>query len=312
MQNTERLLILILTLVGLLFLYILSIFFAPGDHLSKHQVEPIYVQDGIDDSEDEDLESMDEPSIPQFERANIGGSLNRIDSDGLGSISNFRSLKGQDNLLKFEKMLQRSKPAASLALSTRQNRLRATLVDRGYENEKFLQFMMSAMDDDALLNAEDSANKLIEQNQFNQAIKIYEEAYEETDEENLQIKATILEKIIEIGLTSGNIQVVNKYSKQYFNDLQAIVNIYKKTQIMKFAKGRDKIYNLEQAIKAGKSGSIIVFMQTLKSGQLKPREIVTGLKAASRMQSSNGYKMSNSDIAAAEKTSYQIFNNYSR
>ena len=130
--------------------------------------------------------------------------------------------------------------------------------------------------------------------------------------ENLQIKVAITEKIIEIGLTSGNIPIVNKYSSLYFSDLQAIVDIYKKTQIMKFSKGRDKIYNLEEAIKAGRSGSIIVFMQALKSGQLKPREIVTGLKAAARMQNKNGYKMSNSDIAAAEKTSYEIFSNYSR
>jgi len=312
MQNTERLFIIILILVGLLFLYILSIFFAPGDHFSKNQVEPIYVQDQIYDSEDEDTESIDESRIPEFERASLGGSLNQIDSNESRSLSNLRFLKDSDNLLKFEKNLQKSSPAAIVPLSTRQSRLRASLIERGYENEKFLQFMMSAMDDDALLDVEDKANKLIEKNQFNQAIKIYEEAYDEADEENLQVKATILEKIIEIGLTSGNIQIVNKYSKRYFDELQAIVNIYKKTQIMKFAKGRDKIYNLEQAIKAGKSGSIIVFMQALKSGQLKPREIVTGLKAAARIESNNGYKMSNRDIAAAEKTSYEIFNNYSR
>ena len=310
MQNTERLFIFILIIVGLLFLYILSIFFAPGDHLSGKKIEPVYVRDGIDDSEDVELE--EESQIPLFDRSNRGTTLNLVDSDATTSISNPTSFRDPKNLIKFERDLQKSKPAAIIPLSTRQSRLRATLLERGYENEKFLQFMMLGMDEDPLLDAEDEANKMIEQNQFARAISIYEELYEETDEENLQIKAAITEKIIEIGLTSGNIQIVNKYSSVYFNDLQAIVDIYKKTQIMKFSKGRDKIYNLEEAIKAGRSGSIIVFMQALKSGQLKPREIVTELKAAARMQNKNGYKMSNSDIAAAEKTSYEIFNNYSR
>ena len=112
MQNTERLFIFILILVGLLFLYILSIFFAPGDHLSRHQVEPIYIQDGIDDSEDEDLESMEEPRSPQFERINIGGSLNPIDSDRLSSISNPRSFKDSDRTFLMTRLSRISSPCS--------------------------------------------------------------------------------------------------------------------------------------------------------------------------------------------------------
>ena len=146
------------------------------------------------------------------------------------------------------------------------------------------------LNDDLLLDAEQEANNRIEKNEFSEAISIYEDTYEEIDEENLQVRSALLERIIEIGLMSGNIQIVSKYSKEYFKNLQTIVDIYKKTQIMKFSKGRDKIYNLEQAIKAGESGSIIVFMQALKSGQLKPREI-EWLEGCSSHAKQRWYKM---------------------
>ena len=312
MQNTERLFIILLIVVGLLFLYILSIFFSPGEHLLKQPIEPILIEDEIDSSEDDEDNYEQSSQTIQFGRMSRPTDLNSGDSDEMRSRRNITSFRNTSDLKKYERELQKYKPAAIIPLSTRQNRLRASLTERGYENEEFLQFMMLAMDDDSLLDAETKANHFLELNQFEKAIEIYEEAYEESDEENRQIKASIAEKIIEIGLMSGNIKIVSKYSNKYFDELQAIVDIYKKSQIMKFSKGRDKIYGLEQALKAGKSGSIIVFMQALKSGQLKPREIVTGLKAAARMDNKNGYKMSNTDIAAAEKTSYQIFNNYSR
>tara|TARA_Y100000589_G_scaffold279072_1_gene274871 strand:- start:2664 stop:3602 length:939 start_codon:yes stop_codon:yes gene_type:complete len=312
MQNTERLFIILLIVVGLLFLYILSIFFSPGEHLLKQPIEPILIEDEIDNSEDDEDNYEQDSKTVQFSRMSRSSNLNSGDSDEIRSRRNVTSFRNISDLKKYERELQKSKPAAIIPLSTRQNRLRASLIERGYENEEFLQFMMLALDDDSLLDAETKANHFLELNQFEKAIEIYEEAYEESDEENRQIKASIAEKIIEIGLMSGNIKIVSKYSNKYFDELQAILDIYKKSQIMKFSKGRDKIYSLEQALKAGKSGSIIVFMQALKSGQLKPREIVTGLKAAARMDSKNGYKMSNADIAAAEKTSYQIFSNYSR
>ena len=310
MQSSERLFILILVIVGLVFLYIMSIFFAPQDHLSQQKVEPLYVQDQIDDSDE--IELNEESRTPLFAGPNIGGNLNFNEPDDRDPILIRNSFRDPNSLSRYETNLQKGQPAAIVPLSTRQSRLRATLVQRGYENEKFLQFMMLALNDDLLLDAEQEANNRIEKNEFSEAISIYEDTYEEIDEENLQVRSALLEKIIEIGLISGNIQIVSKYSKEYFKNLQTIVDIYKKTQIMKFSKGRDKIYNLEQAIKAGESGSIIVFMQALKSGELKPREIVTGLKAAAHMQNKDGYKMSNSEIKAAEKNSYQIFSNYSR
>ena len=313
MQNTERIFILILIAVGLLFLYVLSIFFSPGEHLIKQPVEPILVLDEIDDSEDDEFDPREGSQITQFEQINLTSQLNDDDLSFQNPSENNRTpLRYPQDLVKFEKKLQESAPAAIIPLATRQNRLRASLTARGYENEEFLQLMMLSLNNDSLLDAETEANKFLDINQFEKAIEIFEEAYEEIDEENRQTKTAIAEKIIEIGLISGNIKIVNKYSQKYFDELQAIVDIYKKSKVMNYSTGRDKIYDLEQAIKAGKSGSIIVFMQALKSGQLQPREIVTGLKAAARMDKKNGYKMSNADIAAAEKTSYQIFSNYSR
>ena len=79
MQNSERLFILILVIVGLVFLYIMSIFFAPQDHLSQQKVEPLYVQDQIDDSDE--IELNEESRTPLFAGPNIGGNLNFNEPD---------------------------------------------------------------------------------------------------------------------------------------------------------------------------------------------------------------------------------------
>lgn len=307
MQRTERIFIMVICLVGALLMYILFIFFDPGGNLSAKSSEPPTIIDNLDDLEE------DQPDKTAFKFSRNNEQPNRVQGYTLSFFDgNSASFDSSENNKINEKRLLDKKPAAHIPLAIRQDHLRVTLIDQGYTNEKFIELMTLGSDDDSFLDAGVAADHYLEQGNMEQAIQAYEEVWKNTEINNHQIKVRAAEKIMQLSLMSGNLQMIEKYSNEYFKQLESILEIYKQTRIMKSALGREKVYQMEKSIQAGKSGSIINFLHAMKSGFINPRELIIGLKVAASTEDSDNYRMSNADIAAAEKTSEQIFNNYTR
>lgn len=308
MQNSERVLISLIIIVGSLLMYILFIFFDPGGRLNSNSADPPPVITNLDDLEDDEShkDSFQFSRSSGFTLRDLGNPTPVFQDNQRPSSLN---LSGEESI---EQKLLDSKAAYQIPLSTRQDHLRSTLLSKGFTNEKFIQLMLQGSDDDAYLDAGVESDHFLEQGNVEKAIQIYEDLWLKTEENNHQIKSEIARKIIQLSMMIGNMSKIKEYSKKYFLELESIVSIYKETKIMKSSFGRETIYNMEQAIKTGKSGSIINFLQLIKAGQVNPRELITGLKVAATNSDPNGYQMSNADILEAEKNTENIFKNYTK
>lgn len=308
MRNSERILILLLIVVGSLLMYILFIFFDPGGNIHSKSTDPPPVITSLDDLEDDESER----ESFTFSRSSSVGLRNIVNPTPVFVDSRTFSSDEYSGKKSIEKKLLKSKAAYEIPLSTRQDHLRSALLSKGFNNEKFIQLMLQGSDDDAYLDAGVESDHFLELGDVDKAIQIYEDLWIKTEESNHQIKSEIARKIMQLSMMTGNMVKLEQYSKKYFQELETMVSIYKQTNIMKSSFGRETIYNMEQSIKAGKSGSIVNFLQLIKAGQVSPRELITGLKVSAKSSSANGYQMSNVDILEAEKTTEKIFKNYSK
>lgn len=308
MQKTERLFLIVIILVGTILFYILFLFFDPQGTIEAHSEDPIVPEVSEMDVIEEDVFDNQK----QFEIS----TFRRIEGAGGSAPPSFSSMEEESKKKEESPLAQRLRalgPALKVPLSVRQDMLRQTLIRRGYSSERFLQMQALAMEDQEYRSKQFLIRKLVDEGRTKDAIELLEEILEGIDEENIQHRAQVLEKLLEISLMAGDMETIDRSSKEYFLTLEKVVDVMKDTQVMRFHEAREKIYQLEKAIASGRRGSLMVFLHAMREGQLSPTELTTGMKIAAKNQSSEGpFVTSNKDIAAAEKSAYSFFKTYTK
>lgn len=306
MNSTERLFIIILILTGLIFFYILSIFFQP---LKKEPTGPP-LMDGI--VIEEEYEDSEPEKSPRY-----------YSTPSPAGISSYSELPAYNSRSESDPELARV--AASLeipptarikiSLEERQKLLRESLIDRGYSNPYFLKYMEYGLDNQIYLDAKPEIEKMLKEERFGEALRRLIRVLDATEMENLQVRSFVLEKILEVALMGGDLRNFELFSAQYYDVIAQTLDVFKNSRLMDFHAARDKVYELSKAVDIGRSGGILQFLGAIKSGQISPLEIVTGLKVASKMQGSGSgsgseREMAQTKIDEAAEGTLQLFKRF--
>jgi len=259
-------------ITGLIFFYILSLFF----HVPKAEPGPPETMEGIVELEEFE-EGPDQPDKYSFSRL-TPVKLPRS-SPGYSSQTEFRP---RQKRLKAPPSKRVSGSRIQISLEDRQKQLRQELTNRGYTNPKFLRYQTLGLDDQPFRDSKPVIKQLIRAERFQDALDHLDRVLYETDEENLQVRSGILEKIIEVSLMGGDMKSFENYSVRYYQVLEETLDIFRESRLMDFHAARERIYELSRALEMGKKGSMLQFLRALKSGKATPLEIVTGLKVVSQ------------------------------
>ena len=294
MRTSEKILIVLILIVGFIILYGLSIFMDFSSLRTPAPVGPIV---------------LDEPETGDERKPRAGVAL----QSSAFTESDLGTPLRQERL---ETKLRALGPRLQISLQVRQSRLRSELVRRGYQNENFIRYQTLGLDDQLLQESQGAIESSLLREQYGRALSLLEELLDEVPTENLQVRAKILRQSIEIALISGDKERYEQYSKAYFLNLGQTLAIFRNSQLMEFHKAREKIYLLQRRLDSSRSGSLLTILKAIESGGLSPREIVTGLKASASgqqpVQSSDGFRPLSPDIEAATEKAHRLFKNFKR
>ena len=305
MGQSEKIFLVILMSTGLVFFYILSLFFqvpraAPGPPDTMAGIEEL----------DEFEESDGKKKKYSFTRTNRLKPLARAQGSYDGGSFRPREKAPQTHI---SKRITGSRSRIQLPLEARQKQLRETLLARGYSSPRFLRYQVLGLNNDVYKEAKPTLARLISQGQFKNALDQLDRVLYEVDAENLQVRSGVLEKAIEVSLMSGDLQAFERYSSEYHQVLDETLEIFRTSRLMDFHASRERIYELQRAIQTGKKGSMLQFLRALRSGKATPLEIVTGLKVATRMgknSSDSKLKVSDRDLNEAADNAMALFKNF--
>ena len=305
MGQSEKVFLAILMATGLVFFYILSLFFqvpkaAPGPPDTMAGIEE------LDECEDSDGKKK-KYSFTRTQRLKpLGRDQGSFDEDS------FRP-RQKTPQAPISQRIKGSRSRIQMPLEQRQKQLRENLLGRGYSSPRFLRYQVLGLDNNVYKEAKATVSRLIEQGQFKDALDQLDGILYEVDAENLQVRSGVLEKAIEVSLMSGDLQAFERYSSEYHQVLDETLDIFRTSRLMDFHASRERIYELQKAIQTGKKGSMLQFLRALKSGKATPLEIVTGLKVVTRMgnnSSDSKLKVSDRDLNEATDNAMSLFKNF--
>lgn len=300
MRLSERIFLLLLLAVGVLLFYGLFLFWAPQNRKPTPFIETI---DPADFDDELPTRQTNLSTLRDYNYSgSFGGSSQEINS-GTGNRVSLTE-KAQELMNRGERI--------SLSNEQRKTDIAEELIRLGFNDRDLIKLQTQACDDHDYRKSRTQIKGLLAMKKYESALSLIQENLDDTAEDNYLLRAEMLQYAAEIALMSGNLTEFERYAKEYFQNTEQVLNVYRNSSLNATHESREKIYQLSRELDGAKSGNFFKFLQSIQQKQISPREIIISAKAnAAQNRHQADFEISHRDIEKSVGSVESMFQEWS-